>query len=55
MKLFKNTKLFVDLTKITVVHIKDNKIGRYNQVVFRERVKSAVFSQEPIGESCELM
>ena len=36
MKLFKNTKLFVDLTNIMVVHIMNNEIGCYNQLVLRE-------------------
>ena len=36
MKLIKNTKLFVDLTNIMVVHIMNNEIGCYNQLVLRE-------------------
>ena len=36
MKLVKNNKLFVDLTNIMVVHIKNNEIGCFNQFVLRE-------------------
>ena len=36
MKLVKNTKLFVDLTNIMVVHIINNEIGCFNQFVLRE-------------------
>ena len=38
MKLIKNTKLFVDLTNIMVVHIMNNEIGCYNQLVLREHM-----------------
>ena len=36
VKLVKNTKLFVDLTNIMVVHIMNNEIGCFNQFVLRE-------------------
>ena len=36
MKLVKNTKLFVDLTNIMVVHIMNNEIGCFNQFFLRE-------------------
>ena len=36
MKLVKNTKLFVDLTSIMVIHIMNNEIGCFDQFVLRE-------------------
>ena len=36
MKLVIDTKLFVDLTNIMVVHIMNNEIGCFNQFVLRE-------------------
>ena len=36
MKLVKNTKLFVDLTNIMVVHIMNNEIGCFNQFILDE-------------------
>ena len=38
MKLVKNNKLFVDLTKIMVVHIMNNKIGCFKQFVLKRVV-----------------
>ena len=36
MKLVENTKLFVDMTNIMVVHIMNNEIGCFNKFVLRE-------------------
>ena len=38
IKSVKNTKLFVDLANIMVVHIMNNEIGCFNQFVLREQV-----------------
>ena len=58
MKLVKNTKLFVDLTNIMVVHIMNNEIGCFNQFVLREYSFFFFFHKTALGlvssKKCEL-
>ena len=52
MKLVKNTKLFVDLTNIMVVHIINNKIGCFDHFVLTEYgVTSSVVLSFPPEQS----